>query len=135
MVIAFGDIVPTGLAVSRHRVYMAEAGPVPHRPQDGKVVTFGQKSPAATTVASGASLLVDVTFGRGHTLYALSQGDYSGNPPGSPALPNTGALVRANHDGTFTAITTGLDRPTSLQVIGKTAYVVTLTGQVWSIAL
>jgi hypothetical protein len=66
--IAFGDIVPTGLALSGNTVYMAEAGPVPHRPQDGKVVTFGPKSPAATDVASGASLLVDVEFGSGRTL-------------------------------------------------------------------
>jgi hypothetical protein len=76
VLIAFDDIVPTGLAVSGNTVYMAEAGPVPHLPQDGKVVAFafGPKSPTATEVASGASLLVDVEFGRGRRLYALSQG-------------------------------------------------------------
>jgi hypothetical protein len=41
--------------------------------------------------------------------------------------------VEANQDGTFTIITTGLDRPTSLQFIGNTAYVVTYTGQIWKI--
>ena len=112
---------------------MAEGGPVPHRRQDGKVVTFRPKSPTATEVASGASLLVDVEFGRGRSLYALSQGDYSGNPPGSPALPNTGALVEVQRDGSFTVITSGLDRPTSLEFVGNTAYVVTLTGQIWKI--
>ena len=66
-------------------------------------------------------------------LYALSQGDYSGNPPGSPALPNTGALVQVTRDGSFAVITSGLDRPTSLEFIGSTAYVVTLTGQIWKI--
>ena len=66
-VIAFDDIVPTGLAVSGNTVYMAEAGPVPHLPQDGKVVAFEPKSPTATEVASGARLLVDVEFGRGRT--------------------------------------------------------------------
>ena len=78
--IAFGNIVPTGLAVSGNTVYMAEAGPIPHLPQDGKVVSFGTKSPTATQVASGAPLLVDVEFGRGRTLYALAQGDWSGGP-------------------------------------------------------
>ena len=78
--IAFGNIVPTGLAVSGNTVYMAEAGPVPHLPEDGKVVSFGPKSPTATEVASGASLLVDVEFGRGRTLYALSQGDFRDGP-------------------------------------------------------
>ena len=96
VLIAFGNIVPTGLAVRGNTIYMAEAGPVPHLPEDGKVVSFGPKSATATEVASGSPLLVDVEFGRGHTLYALSQGIGSGDPAGSPALPNTGALVKVN---------------------------------------
>ncbi len=132
--IAFGDIVPTGLAVKGNTVYMAEAGPVPHLPQDGKVVSFGSKSPTATVVASGAPLLVDVKFGGGDSLYALSNGIFPvGSPPATPALPNTGSLVKVNADGTFTVITDGLDRPTSLEFIGNTAYVVTLTGEIWKI--
>jgi hypothetical protein len=132
-VITFANIVPTGLAVSDYLVYMAEAGPVPHRPEDGKVAAFGPKSPTATEVASGAPLLVDVEFGPRRRLYALSQGDYSGDPEGFPALPNTGALVKVNRDGTFTVIMDGLDRPTSLEFIGHTAYVITLTGEIWKI--
>jgi hypothetical protein len=134
VLIAFGDIVPTGLEVRGNTVYMAEAGPVPHLPQNGKVVSFGRKSPTATEVASGARLLVDVEFGRGRRLYALSQGIFPvGSPPGAPALPNTGALVKVNRDGTFAVIMDGLDRPTSLEFIGNTAYVVTLTGEIWKI--
>jgi hypothetical protein len=133
VVIAFGDVVPTGMAVWGNRVYMAEAGPVPFLPQNGKVVAFNPQSPTATEVASGASLLVGVRFGPGRRLYALSQGENSGNPAGSPALPNTGSLVEANQDGTFTVITSPLDRPTSMQFIGNTAYVVTYTGQIWKI--
>jgi hypothetical protein len=134
-VIQFANIVPTGLAVSGNTVYMAEAGPVPHLPQDGKVVSFSpEKSPTATVVASGARLLVDVEFGRGRSLYALSQGVFPvGSEPGSPALPNTGALVKVNRDGTFTVITDGLNQPTSLEFIGNTAYVVTLGGEIWKI--
>ena len=134
VLIAFDNIVPTGLAVRGNAVYMAEAGPVPHMPQNGKVVSFGPNSPTATEVASGAPLLVDVEFGRGRRLYALSQGDFPvGSPPATPALPDTGALVEVNGDGTFTVITNGLDRPTSLEFIGNTAYVVTLTGEIWKI--
>jgi hypothetical protein len=127
----FDNIVPTGLAVSGNTVYMAEAGPVPHEPEDGKVVSFGPKSPTVTEIASGAPLLVDVEFGRGRSLYALSQGVFGGGPPGAPALPNTGSLVKVNRNGTFTVVADGLDRPTSLEVIGNTAYVVTLTGEIW----
>ena len=132
--IAFGNIVPTGLAVRGRTIYMAEAGPVPHLPENGKVVSFGPKpTTAVTQVASGSPLLVDVAFGRGRTLYALSQGVGSGGPPGSPALPDTGALVKVNADGTFTPVTTGLNRPTSLEFIGTTAYVVTLGGDIWKV--
>jgi hypothetical protein len=84
-------------------------------------------------VASGAPLLVDVEFSRGGRLYALSQGVGSGGPEGSPALPNTGALVKVNRDGTFTVVTDRLNQPTSLEFIGRTAYVVTLGGEIWKI--
>jgi hypothetical protein len=134
--VAFGNIVPTGLEKRRNTVYMGEAGPIPHRPEDGKVVSFAKrKSPAVTGVASGASLVVDVEFGRGHKLFALAQGDWPpGNAPGSPALPNTGELVEVNRgDGTFTVVAEGLNLPTSLEFIGDTAYVVTLSGEILEI--
>ena len=132
--IAFGNTVPTGLAISGNTIYMAEAGPVPHLPQEGNIVAFGPNSSSATRVASGARLLVDVEFGRGRTLYALSQGFFMpGNPEGSPAEPDTGALVGVNSDGTFTTLFEPLDRPTSLELIGNTAYVVTITGEIWRI--
>jgi hypothetical protein len=131
--LAFGNLVPTGLEVRGKTIYMAEAGPVPHLPETGKVVSFTPKSTTATEVAAGSRLLVDVEFGRGRTLYALSQGIFGGGPAGSPALPNTGALVKVNKDGTFTVVTDGLNQPTSLEFIGNTAYVVTLGGEIWKI--
>ena len=131
--IGFDNIVPTGLEVRGNRIYMAEAGPVPHLAQDGKVVTFRAGSPTATQIAAGAPLLVDVEFGPGHTLFALSQGTGSGGPPATPATPNTGKFLRVNEDGTMTALATGLDRPTSVKFIGNTAYIVTLTGEVWTV--
>ena len=138
----FGDAVPTGLAVSGNTVYLAEAGPVPHLPQNGKVVSFTfAPGPSTTTdVAAGARLAVDVELGRGRTLFALSQGHFTCPDPndcasgaGSPADPNTGALLRANDDGTFTTVADGLNRPSSLEIIGNTAYVVTLGGEIWTI--
>jgi sugar lactone lactonase YvrE len=130
---AFGNIVPTGLEVRAGTIYVAEAGPVPHEPEDGKVVAFRPRSTQVREVASGSPLLVDVEFGPGHRLYALSQGVGSGGPEGSPALPNTGALVKARRDGTFTVVIDRLNQPTSLEFIGKTAYVVTLGGEIWKI--
>jgi hypothetical protein len=132
--IQFGDIVPTGLAVSGNTIYLAEAGPVPHLPASGKVVSFEPGSATASVVAAGAPLLVDVERGRGQTLFALAQGHFSCTDPacaGSPADPDTGSLVRANDNGTFTTVAHGLDRPTSLEIVQNTAYVVTLGGEVW----
>ena len=130
---AFDNIVPTGLEVSGQTVYMAEAGPVPHLPEDGKVVAFGPKSTPAIEIASGARLAVDVEFGRGRTLFVLSQGFWQGTQAGEPALPNTGALMRVNGDGSLTTIIDRLNQPISLEIIKNTAYVVTLGGEIWTI--
>jgi hypothetical protein len=135
-VLGFGNIVPTGLARWGTQVFMAEAGPVPHVPADGRIVTFVPGGSSGVTVASGAPLLVDVEFGPARALYALSQGEFpAGAPPATPALPNTGSLVKANGDGTFTVVIDGLNLPTSLELVGHRAYVVTLTGEVWMIDL
>jgi hypothetical protein len=133
--VAFDDqIVPTGLAVRGDTVYLAQAGPVPHLPENGKVVTIRPQSGTVTEVASGAPLLVDVEFGRGRRLYALSQGVFPvGARDGSPALPGTGTLVEVNPDGTMTVVVEGLNQPTSVEFIGNTAYVVTLGGEIWKI--
>lgn len=127
------DIVPTGLAIVGHTLFLAEAGPVPHLPQDGHVVAFGLPAPTppGSPVAGGAPLLVDVEPGPGHALFALSQGHFTpGQAPGSPADPGTGLLLRVDRDGSFDVVTDHLDQPTSLEIIRNTAYVVTLAGQV-----
>jgi hypothetical protein len=134
--IAFGNIVPTGLEVRGETVYMGEAGPIPHLPENGKVVRFTPTS-AATDVAAGASLIVDVEFGPCSKLYALSQGvwDLPVTPEneGAPASANTGRLLQVMDDGSFGPVVGGLDRPTSLEFAGRTAFVVTLTGKVMKI--
>jgi hypothetical protein len=131
--IAFGNLVLTGLEVRGRTIYMGQAGPIPHLPQSGKVVRFTSNS-AATELAAGAGLIVDVELGLGRGLYALSQGIWDLPPipenEGAPASPVTGRILRVNRDGSFASVVEGLDRPTSLDFIGKTAFVVTLTGKV-----
>jgi hypothetical protein len=135
-VVAFDNIVPTGLAIWGHIALMAEAGPVPHAPEDGKIVAFVPGLPFVVEVASGAPLLVDVEFGPGRTVYALSQGEFPvGGPPAAPAIPNTGVLAKVGGGGRLTVVAGGLNQPTSLEFIGQRAYVVTLTGEVWRIDL
>ena len=47
--------------------------------------------------------------------------------------PNTGSLVRVNGGGTFSKITDGFNRPTSFEIVGNTAYIVTLGGEIWTV--
>ena len=67
------------------------------------------------------------------SLYEILQGFWDGPWEGAPAQSNTGALVRVNPDGTFTILKDGLNQPTSLEILGNTAYVVSLAGEVWTI--
>ena len=41
--------------------------------------------------------------------------------------------MKVDRDSHFTVVIDGLNQPTSLELIGKTAYVVTLGGEVWKI--
>ena len=129
------DIVPTGFETWGNRVLVAEAGVVPHVPEDGKLVSVDAKSGEITEIAAGARLAVDVEFGRGRTLYILSQGEWNMAFPGSAALPFTGALFRVEGDGSLTEVVGSLNLPTSLEIVGKTAYIVGLTGDIWAIEM
>ncbi|MEJ2112149.1 MAG: ScyD/ScyE family protein [Flavobacteriaceae bacterium] len=129
----FDNIVPTGLDVSGNTVYITEAGTSDQAHENSKVVSIDSKSLDVSDVASGAPLMVDVEFNRGRTLFAISQGSWAGEMDGDAAEPNTGSLARVNGDGTLSTIADGLDRPTSLEFIQNTAYIVTLTGEVWTV--
>jgi len=137
-VATFGDVVPTGLEVTRGRVFITQAGPIPHEPENGKVLALRHGS--ATEVASGASMLVDVEAGAHGKLYALSQGQWNGVGEGSPALPNTGRLVIVEPNGSLTPVVDRhgqelvLDRPTSMEFVGNVAYIVSLHGNIYKIA-
>ena len=128
------DVVPTGLAVQGNTVYLAEAGPILGDGSEiGKIIGIDAKSGAVTDVAGPAPLVVDVERGRGKTMFGLAQGTHKSPIPGSPAEPNTGELLRVDGKGGFSVVATGLDQPTSLEIIGTTAYVVTLGGEIWKI--
>jgi hypothetical protein len=133
--VRFANIVPTGLAVSGRTVYMAEAGPVPHLPATGKVVAFTLDHPKSTwQVAAGYSLLTDVEFAKCGHLFAVSQGNSPGVvPAGSPALADSGELLRVKRNGMFAVVADALDLPVSVAFIRGNAFVTTLNGEVWKI--
>jgi sugar lactone lactonase YvrE len=131
---AFGNVVPTGLAAAGRPLFLGQAGPVPHRPEDGKVVALTPRSDTPVQIASGAPLVVDVEFGADHRLYALSQGIWDLPPlpsnAGAPASANTGSLTLVDRHGRLTSVAAPLDRPTSVAFSRDSAFVVTLTGKV-----
>jgi hypothetical protein len=138
----YGNVVPSGLDVFRGQVFLAESGAISGAPGSyeaiGQVAAFDAGDPSDEgTVAAGISMAVDVQAGPGNSLYALSQGDWDPTLgpefAGGPAVPGTGRLLRVNPDGSTTALVEGLVLPTSLHFIGGTAYVVTLTGDVWKV--
>jgi len=83
-----------------------------------------QQSPA---VVDGAVKALEGCSLSSRAAHAQAAGD------GSPALPNTGQLVRVNPDGTFTVISEELNQPTSKEIIQNSAYIFTFGGEVWKI--
>jgi sugar lactone lactonase YvrE len=127
---AFENVVPTGLAIDDREVYVAQAGPAPHDPSTGLVVSLEVRrhSTDVETVASGVGYLVDVELGKRDRVYALSIGDPTET---DVAVPNTGQIVRATRDGEFATVVEGLNFPTSIHFVHDgSILVVTLTGDV-----
>jgi hypothetical protein len=138
----YGNVVPSGLDVFRGQVFLAESGAISGAPGSyeaiGQITAFDAGDPADDgMVAAGISMAVDVQSGPGNSLYALSQGDWDPDLgpefAGFPAVPGTGELLRVNGDGSTTTLVDGIVLPTSLHFIGGTAYIVTLTGDVWKV--
>lgn len=136
-VMTLANVAPTGLEIRGHTIYFTQAGPIPHLPENAKLMSFSPKSPTATELASAAGLnvglFVDVEFGPANTLFALAQGFWDGPYEGAPAEPNTGALLVLKPDGIFSVVVDGLNQPTSMEFIGNKVYVVSLVGEVWEI--
>jgi hypothetical protein len=141
-VATFGNVVPTGLeTTTAGLVFVTQMGPIPHAPEDGKILTGGPGlQPYA--VASGASMLIDVERGPRGRLYGLAQGQWDGVGEGSRAVPDTGRLVVVRRHGELRQLRpvvdgSGqelvLDRPVSVEFVGNTAYVVSVTGDVYRV--
>ena len=134
----FGNVVPTGLETAFGHIFVTQLGPIPHRPEDGKVVAL-RPGREPREVASGASMLIDVERGPRGKLYGLSQGQWDGVGEGSRALPDTGRLVVVGRHGDLKPVVDRrgrelvLDRPTSVEFVGDTAYVVSVTGVVYRV--
>jgi hypothetical protein len=134
------DSVPTGLEVAGGKVFVATAGPIPHLPSDSAISAV-QRDGSTEVVGKWAAdysgdrgLIVDVEEGRHHRLYGLLQGYWDLEPlpenEGYPAAPSTGEIVVVGGDGSFKTEVSGLNQPTSFELVGHVGFVVTLTGTI-----
>jgi hypothetical protein len=134
----FGNVVPTGIEKADGHIFVTQMGPIPHVPADGKVVAV-RAGREPREVASGASMLIDVERGPRGKVYGLSQGQWDGVGEGSRAEPDTGRLVIVGRHGNLKPVVDScgqelvLDRPTSVEFVGNTAFVVSVTGVVYRI--
>ena len=90
-------------------------------------------------MASGATMLINVERDpRGQALRTLS-GPVGRCRCGLPGEPDTGRLLVVGRHGELTPVVDGagvelvLDRPTSVEFVGKTAYVVSVTGDIYRV--
>ena len=138
-IIAFDDVVPTGLTIRDHTLYFTQAGPIPHLPETAKLMSLSRKMMDGKELASGTGLdvglFVDVEFGPGQNPYVLAQGFWDGPFEGAPAQPNTGALLELKDNGTLKEVADRLNQPTSMEFIGNKVYVISLVGEIWEMKL
>jgi sugar lactone lactonase YvrE len=128
------DLVPTGLDASSTSVFVAEVGRGWKGATLGKVSTLGLAPGSGSGVAAGPSPLLDVEVGRCSTVYVLSEGERGWHPPDPVPAPPYGELLRANQDGTLTAVVGGFSAPIGLEIVDDAALVLTGRGDVWRVS-
>ena len=134
--IAFDNIVPTGLETFGPVVLMAPGRGAPAPPRGrARWSPSGRRRRTAVEVASGASLIVDVEFGARLALRPVA-GRMGRRRRRISRRPRHRPSGQGRLEWRFVPVVDGagdemvLDRPTSLELDGDTAYVVGLTGTI-----
>jgi hypothetical protein len=84
--LAFENIAPTGLAVTGNTIFMAEAGPVPHLQENGKIVASIQPRRPQPLWLQALRFLWTSNLAVGGGCMDFPRRFPGGLPPGSPAL-------------------------------------------------
>ena len=134
------DSVPLGLEVVEGKVFLTTAGAIPHQPFTAKVRKVRPNGTTKVVARWGPGyrgnrgLIVDVERDSDGPMYGLLQGHWNLEPTpeneGFPPAHDTGEIVVVRADGTFRTVARKLDQPTSMELVGDVAYVVTYTGTV-----
>jgi hypothetical protein len=132
------NVVPTGSASANGTFFVSLLGPFPNLPSTGKVIAVNPTTGVTADVAGGVSNMIQVDFD-GITLYSMNLGDQQDfdDPPGGPfwpAEPFTGAIWQVDVDqGRLIPKVTGFNLPIHMEIANDTAFVLTLTGELWKV--
>ena len=131
VVSTFGNVVPTGIvSKATGPIYVTQFSAAPHDPGSSSLVSIDAATGVTTTIDTGTQL-IGVDFA-GDVVYVVSMGDQAGETDQAPAKPFTGTLYRLT-DGNLVPIATNFMLPTALTISGNTAFITTLTGEVWKV--
>ncbi|MCA9859437.1 MAG: ScyD/ScyE family protein [Thermomicrobiales bacterium] len=104
------DPVPTGLALAPDGgLYVSTLSGGPFIPGTAALLHVAMDG-TVTTVASGLTMLGDVTVGPDGAIYVVTMSDNFIDPAG----PAPGSIVRVNEDGTSTPVISGIPFPNSI---------------------
>ncbi len=134
--IQFTNIVPTGLAVTHGTVFLAQAGPIPHVPATGKVVSFplnaaGPNAHELRPVSACSSTSNPVPTGRSTRSRRVTRRATS---PRRVRRRRTAVSCSSSTETVRSPCwsTSWTCQPRSISS-GNTAFVTTLNGEVWKI--
>jgi hypothetical protein len=132
VLVTFDNVVPTGTeSGTSGPVFITQFSAFPHAPGSSKLQQIGYPTGNTVDLATGTQL-IDVEIGPGGKLYVLSFGEPSEDPEGPPAVPGSGA-IQVLDGGELKTVVSGFFIPTSLDIIGDTAFVSGLTGDVYKV--
>ena len=132
LIAQFDNVVPTGLEVPDDTgpVWNTWFSPEPHTADASFLQEVAVPGGAVTTVADGWAMMIDVEQTDDGAVYVLQFAGESSDPD---AEPPPGTLLRLADDGTLQPVVAGLPVATSLSFSGDTAFITSLTGQVWRV--
>lgn len=109
------DPVPTGLALAPDGgLYVSLLSGGPFFPQTAALMHVAMDG-TVTTVASGLTMLGDVTVAPDGSIYVVTMSENFIDPAG----PAPGAIVKVNEDGTNTPVITGIPFPNAIAFDGE----------------
>jgi sugar lactone lactonase YvrE len=106
-----GHIVPTSVAFHQGNFYVGNLNTFPVRPGSSKILRITPQG-QVSTVVTGLTTVLGVTFDSQGHLFALETDTLAGNP--GPPATGSGKVVCVTSHGTLSTVVSGLTFPTAM---------------------